>query len=145
MVQAGPLRTMLFERVGDILILVHGTEAPSDGEWQSYVSAVHLGLHNDPPLTGCLVTTRGGAPNAGQRKVLLDTAAAKPVPTCVCTDSRTARAVVTAVSRVYSARMHALRMNEVERALKLLGLPEALQTAALKAVTRLQNELSVRV
>ena len=61
---------MLFERVGDILILVHGTEAPSDGEWQSYVSAVHLGLHNDPPLTGCLVTTRGGAPNAGQRKVL---------------------------------------------------------------------------
>jgi hypothetical protein len=136
---------MLFERVGDILILVHGAEAPSDAEWQSYVSAAHLGLHNDPPLTGFLVTTPGGAPSSGQRKVMLDTASAKPIPTCVCTDSRLVRGVVTAVSRVYPARMHALRLQDVERALKLLGVPEALQAEAVKAVTRLQNELSVRV
>jgi hypothetical protein len=133
---------MLFERVGDILILVHGAEAPSDAEWQSYVSAAHLGLHNDPPLTGYLVTTEGGTPNAGQRKVWLDTAAGKPVPSCICTDSRLARGLVTAVSRVYPARMHALRLHEVERALKLLGVPGALQAEALKTVARLQSELS---
>jgi hypothetical protein len=136
---------MLFERVGDIFVVVHLTEDPTDAEWEHYASAVHEALHGTPPLTGVLVTTRGAAPNAGQRRSLVEAVGKKPVSTCVCSDSRVVRGVITALHWLYASPTHALPYDDVERGLKMLNVPLALYPAAKQLVARLQSELSGHV
>lgn len=56
------MTTMLFERAGDVL--VHGDQAPSEAEWNAYVELASSSQRSDKPVSGLLVTTFGGAPNA---------------------------------------------------------------------------------
>ena len=133
---------MLFERAGDVIVLVHGAQNPSDAEWDVYCDFVRSTQHGGgKPVSSLLVTTLGGSPNAMQRKGILAAAGHKVTPTSVCTDSTVARGVITAISWLSSAPMYALPLRAIEAALNKLGVPEQ-QHAEIKAVLeRLQSQL----
>jgi hypothetical protein len=132
---------MLFERVGDVLVLVHGAQNPRDSEWNAYVEYARAAVHGGQPLTALLVTTLGGSPNASQRKAILAAGGDKLVPTCVCTDSRVARGVITAIRWVASVPMHALPLTDIEMALQLLDVPAQQHAAVRSVLQRLQSQL----
>jgi hypothetical protein len=134
--------TMLFERVEDVLVLVHGLEEPTDSEWDPYVRFAEAGQRSAKPLIGLLVSTLGGAPNAGQRKAIVAVSHIRPIPTCVCTDSMIARGVVTAIRWLTDAPMYGLRLDEVGEALQIMKVPPH-QHANIQAVlARMQRQLS---
>lgn len=135
------MTTMLFERVGDLLVLVHGVQNPSETEWNAYVEYARAAVHSAQPLTALLVTTLGGSPNASQRKAILTAGGAKLVPTCVCTDSMVARGVITAISWLSSVSMHALPLHDIESALRVLEVPVQHHPAVKAVVQRLQSQL----
>jgi hypothetical protein len=110
-------------------------------EWNAYVEYAHAAVHSAQPLTGLLVTTLGGSPNASQRKAILTAGGAKLVPTCVCTDSLIARGVITAISWLSSVSMDALPLNDLDTALRVLEVPGQHHPAVKAAVQRLQSQL----
>ena len=135
------MTTMLFERVGAVVVLVHGREDPSDPEWDAYVAFATAALHGGAAPSGLLVTSLGGSPNAGQRKAIVAVADKQPVTTCVCTDSLIARGVVTAIRWLRAEPMHALPLHDLKGALRLLRVPTDKQDAVIAVVQRLQAEL----
>lgn len=136
------MTTMLFERVGDVLVLVHGDQDPSDVEWNSYVELANNSQRGESPVGGLLVTTFGGAPNAVQRKAIVEVGAIRRVVTCVCTNSVIARGVITAIRWLLDAPMHGLRLDQVDEALLLLGVPAQEHPVVKAVVSRLQSQLS---
>jgi hypothetical protein len=132
---------MLFERVGDLLVLVHGAQNPSHTEWHAYVEYAHAAVRGGKPLTALLVTTLGGSPNAAQRRAILTAGGERLVPTCVCTDSKVARGVITALRWLASVPMHALPLNDIEAALHLLEVPAEQHVAVKSVLGRLQSQL----
>jgi hypothetical protein len=135
------MTTMLFERVRNVLVLVHGAENPSEDEWNSYVRFVHDAQLSATPMTGLFVTTHGGAPNAVQRKSITEAAGPGDPVICVCTDSVIARGVLTAIGWIYHAPMHAFRLDEVDRALEALKVDLDRRSEVIATRTRLQLQL----
>lgn len=135
------MTTMLFGRVRDLLLLVHGADNPTDEDWVPYVDFVRAAQSSATPVTALLVTTHGGAPNAGQRKAILDAAGARTAITCVCTNSLLARGVLTAISWLHKDPMYALRLEEIDRALELLRVPREQWPDAKSALAALEQRL----
>jgi hypothetical protein len=136
------MTTMLFERVGAVLVLVHGAKDPSDHEWNAYVRAADEMQHSGAPITGLLVTSFGGAPNAGQRKAIVAVADLSAVVTCVCTNSVVARGVITAIRWLSDTPMHGLLLDDLDNALQIMGVPHSQCAEVKAAVQRLQSQLS---
>jgi hypothetical protein len=132
-------KTMQVDRVGGLLIVAHGRENPSDEEWNEHMAASDSARHK---FHGVLVTSLGGGPNAGQRKTLLDIAGSHSYLTCLCTDSIVARGVVTAFNWLGAANMHALRYDQIDRALELLDVPVVERDEVKQAVARLHAKLA---
>lgn len=110
--------TMAARAVGDCIVFVHGSDPPSDAEWDR---AMTLYGSLVPRNATVFVWTEGAAPNAAQRaKLAKVTGTAKP-PIAVVTTSPIARAAGTAISWFNSA----LRMfspSDVTGALDHLGI-----------------------
>jgi hypothetical protein len=139
---AASMTTMLYQRVRDLAIVTHSAEDPSAAEWSAYTRYLHVAQRSDRPLTGILVTTLGGSPNAKQRAAVLEAITPHPVVTCVCTNSVLARGVLTAMSWLGKHPMHAFRLLEIDRALSILGAPPDLQGEAMGVLARLQAQLT---
>lgn len=133
------LKTMQVDRVGDLLIVAHGRENPSDDEWNEHMAATDT-VRNK--FRGVLVTSLGGGPNAGQRKTLLDLAGSQTYLTCICTDSIVARGVITAFNWLSPAPMHALPYAQIDRALEILEVPVVERGDVKQAVARLHGKLA---
>ena len=136
------MRTMLYERVGDVLVLAHGVEEPADDEWDPYVRFAEACQRSERPVIGLLVTTLGGAPNARQRKAIVAVSRIRRIPTCVCTSSLLARGVVTAIRWLADAPMFALRLDEIDEALRIIKVPLDQHASIQAALTRMQRLLS---
>lgn len=136
------MTTLLFERMHNLLILVHGPDNPSDVDWNSYASFVRKTQAGSAPLKALLVWTEGGAPNAMQRKAVLEATAAHETVTCVCTNSVVVRGVITALGWVSKARFHAFDFDGVDRALDTLEVPVAERAEAKRVLSRLRAQLS---
>ncbi|MET0388009.1 MAG: hypothetical protein ABW321_18700 [Polyangiales bacterium] len=135
------MKTLLFERVHDLAVVVHSAENPSDEEWAQYARFLHEIQSSASPVKGLLVTTLGGAPNAIQRKAVLDAVGANQAATSVCTDSLIARGVLTALRWLHREPMHAFRLDEVTRAIEALPVSRERLGDACAVVVRLQTQL----
>lgn len=135
------MRTMLVERVVGLIVVAHDQTNPSDADWDEYVKLVTACLGDRSYFLGVLVTSLGGAPNAGQRKVLQDVADSQPYRTCICTDSVVARGVVIAINWLFSTPMHALPYNDIDRALELLAVPLGERSVVKATVARMHAAL----
>ena len=135
------MRTMVIERVAGLIVAVHDEHNPFDGEWDEYVALVRESLKERSYFQGVLVTSLGGAPNAGQRKALQAIADSQVYRTCICTDSVVARGVIIAINWLFSTPMRAVAYRDLDRALEYLDVPPGERSVAKAAVLRLQNAL----
>jgi serine/threonine protein kinase len=138
-------KTMAYEIDGELAILVHSEQPPSDAEWGRYVVAIESGLrHAASPR--CLVITDGDVvPTPTQRAVLnkLVERHNRPVPVAVMTHSRTARSIVTIMSWFNSA-IRAFNMEELTEALEYLGLDADQRSNVLLRIMRMRIEVSTQ-
>jgi len=113
-----PLRgsTMQFGRVGSIYVCVHPSTPPSSGEWDTWLEDVEREV---PTLSGALVYTEGGGPDARQRK---ETAAmwnrqARSLPIAVVTKSPVVRGMLTALNFFLSRPLRGYAPEQLDEAL----------------------------
>ena len=84
-----------------------------------------------------LVVTDGGGPNAAQRKVIVEAYGPAPVPVAICSSSRAARAIVTAISWFYPQPMRSFERSDIPRALQFLGIQGELARTIQEALPTL--------
>lgn len=92
---AGAFRSLAMRAVGNYVVFVHGTLAPSQAEWN-----LVLDLYRNHPNLGAartLVYTEGAAPSAAQRAELAAALGKVKMPCAVMTSSTISRAAGTAL------------------------------------------------
>jgi len=154
-------RTLAFASTDGLMVLVHGTEAPSDAEWGRYLDAwlVYFEGRGDSRL---LIVTQGAAPSSGQRQRMVERIRGlrkRPMRGALLTDSAFARMVVNALAAtedswlggVYRAIKpgsadsqfyRAFGRQEVRRALTWLELPPSREADVRRTIATLEAELA---
>jgi hypothetical protein len=134
------MQTMVCERVGPVIVLVHGVDAPATTEWDKYLALVE---QSSDVARQVLVYSKKGAPNAAQRAEVQKRYNAYPKgapPVAVVTSDTIARGVVKAISWLYGGdKIQAFALAELEQALAWLKLDNrhaAEVRAALPALKR---------
>lgn len=141
--------TLLFERVGLLALLVHDERDPSAADWSQWVQfyATATREHNVRDL---LVLSRGGGPNSRQRTEVVNALVgclgpgAMRLRTAVCTDSRLARGITTAIGWLYPMRhLRSFGHDQEQRnlALDFLQVAPGLRPAVLSTAERMEHEL----
>lgn len=133
---------MSWKRVGRFVVTVHSAQEPFDDEWNRYV----LGAHEFQPLEAqrILVVSGGGAPNAAQRRQLVEALAGAQTPTAILTTSWIMRGAATAF-RWFNPSLRVLGPSALAQAMDHLQLTGTERTTALRLIQELQRELGVRV
>jgi hypothetical protein len=132
--------TLAYELAGNLCILVHGEQAPSNADWSGYLAFLREATVASPRF---LVVTDDVAPTPTQRAGLneLVIARGKPVPTAVMTHSAVARAAVTVLGWFNSA-IRAFAPNELSAALSYLDIEPARRAEVLERIVRMRIEMS---
>jgi hypothetical protein len=127
--------TLRFTRIEDVMCLVHDDRNPAVEDWRLYVEALTAGVV-DQGVARLLVVSRGGGPNAAQRKALVDSLGshATKFATAVCSSSPIARGITTALGWLTPARITGFAYDDRRRALDFLAVPAARQAGVLIAV-----------
>jgi predicted Fe-S protein YdhL (DUF1289 family) len=131
-------KTLSFERVGAIYLLVHDEVAPNDEDWRAHVAFLRQAM---PELKAVLVFGDGAGPNASQRKLLQSIPGVNRCPTAVITISVVARGIVTAISW-FGATIRAFAPAALAEAFAWLGLSEAERLAVLRRIAELKAQLA---
>lgn len=138
------MRTLGYHRIGNLVILVHGDTPPAADEWDTYIA--FLG-QQPAPKTRILVYSRGGSPDAVQRKKIVQVGQAHYggiLPTAVMTDSPLARGAVTAITwLVTKNKMAAFPLTKLEEALAFLEIPSTMLAEVRATISRLESEMNV--
>ena len=135
-------RTMIYEVIGDLCILVHGEAPPSNDEWNEYLAG---GRERLPTMKSprCIVVTDGVAPTPTQRAALNAVLAefGKPVPTAVITRSVVARSVVT-VMGLFNSAIRSFAPTELSAAMLYLGIEPVRRPDLVERIVRMRIALS---
>jgi hypothetical protein len=117
------MQTMVCQRVGSVIVLVHGPESPTQAEWDKYLELVE---QSSGLATQVLVYSKKGAPGPKQRADVQRLYNGYPKgapPVAVVTGDTIARGVVKAISWIYGGdKIRAFAPEEVELALEWLKL-----------------------
>ncbi|MCH9686671.1 MAG: hypothetical protein K0V04_34885 [Deltaproteobacteria bacterium] len=109
-------KSILFERHGKLILLVHGRIAPTKEEWAQYVTFLQEAAEQD--VNGLLVLTDGVGPDSTQRRMV----SSIELRTAVVTHSRIARGIVTALSWM-GANIQAFALTQIDDSLGFLNVP----------------------
>ena len=131
-------RTMAFRYSDGLLLVAHSAQSPSEADWAEYLRYCEHEMPRSCRRT--LVLTRGGGPDAAQRKRVqtlierISQGQTEPLRVAVVTDSTLVRGIVTALNW----------FNPHTRAFASAALPEALRYLSVPAgetAERLGREL----
>jgi len=122
-----------WHRVGDILLLVHGSRTATDAEWSEWIDSPEA-----QDVRGVIVRAHSGRPTPLQREQIQDRFGR--VHSAILTDSVVARGVVTALSW-FGVPARAFLPDDVEAAMSFAGL----ELGEVAQVRRLLAEMSARV
>jgi hypothetical protein len=131
-------KNMVFAWVGNVLIAVHGTDAPSEEEWRPYCAS--LKASRDLARVRTLAVTHSGAPTAAQRREMNDLLGGRPGLGAVLSTSAMVRGVVTAFSW-FNPQIKAFSPAEQNEAFKHLKLTPPEITEVTRTISRLEAEL----
>jgi hypothetical protein len=141
---AGPIvhSTLGYAAVGDDIVYVAAPVAPAAHDWASYLAYLRAtGLPN--ARTVALVIDPGPGPTAAQRRELLAAMGEFDPKSAVLLSSIFARGVITALSW-FKRGFHAFGPNDLELALRFLGIDGARADVVRRCVAEIQRELSRR-
>jgi hypothetical protein len=129
-------KNMVFAWAGDVLIAVHGTQAPTDEEWSNYLKTIRK-VENLQEVRS-LAFTDGGAPNSLQRKEINDLLKGRPGLGAVVSASTLVRSVVTAMTW-FNPLMKAFPPERVDEAYAHLKLKPAEIDAVRREIANLRK------
>jgi hypothetical protein len=92
-------RTLVFQRIGSMVVLRENNETPMDAEWDAFLDLLKQNREQFAKFK-VLVVTDGGGPSAPQRKRLENTLSGRPVRVAVVTDSAKSRFIASAISLI---------------------------------------------
>jgi hypothetical protein len=133
------MKNMVYTFVGNLVVMVHNKNAPSDEELGKYLQ--ELGKR-DPIKTPILVLTDGGGLSAKQRKELTSVLDGREQMCAVISELGMVRGVVTALSW-FNGRIKSFSTKEIEAAFAYLKVPRQDYLAVWKAIDSLRVELGV--
>jgi hypothetical protein len=128
---------MAIARSDRVYTLVYGADPPTDEEWSQCLAMFRERTGQD---TRCIVQTRGGGPDAKQRKVLADTMRNEDTRVAVMTDSIVARGILTALAWLGLPQC-GFALNDLHAAANYLGLSSEELQHAEQELERLRFEL----
>jgi hypothetical protein len=134
------MKTMAFNVVGGILVVVHGNETPADSEWQQYVTFIDK--QGSTLLPQLVDGTSSGGPSAKQRRELTAMLNGRKVPVAVLTDSTITLGIVTAVSW-FNDKLKAFSPRDGRAAFTYLGVPQALWPQVEAEQAKMRKELGL--
>jgi hypothetical protein len=129
-------KTFQWKIVQGIHVSAFGVNPPSNEEWNAMINGF---IANQSQITGVLVYTAGGAPNALQRKRSRDIS--NMPKTALLTDSALARAAMTALN-LFIKSFKAFAPNDLNGAFEYLAVPPDSQDAIKQTLSALQQELT---
>jgi hypothetical protein len=138
-------RNFAYGRVDRFVVVVHGTEPPTDEVWREYIEGTFQGAAARDVVRH-LVVTEGASPTSAQRKILQEKIAefldADPmsVRAAIITPSTFARGIVTAISWIVDAPK-AFAPEKLEDAMQYLGIPLNHVAEIRDMVNELRTEL----
>lgn len=135
------MRTIAWQAVDDLFILVHGAADPVDAEWDQCVQAARQTALTHGRLRS-LVVTPGPGPNMVQRQRLNAVTDGAPIPAAVVTDSLVGRAIVTLVG-LRNTAIRAFDPTRLDDALTYLEEPSAKQPRVREAVQALRKQVGL--
>lgn len=123
------------------LLMLHGSAAPPNREWQDYISFLR---NKEVTRMGLLVFTAGGAPDAAQRRALNDVLAGRHFARAIVHDSAVVRGVIAAVGW-FAPGVQPFRPNEWRLAARH-ALFEPAELMALRArLSTLHGQLAAPI
>ncbi len=131
-------KSLLFERVGKTLVLVHNQHPVDDAEWDAYLEEVRRG-----GITGIVVWAPGAAPNASQRtraRTAIESLGGL-VPSALFTESALVRGVVRVFSIFWGDQLKMFAPEDVDGAFKHAHVEPAQRDVVLGAISRLKAQL----
>ncbi len=135
------LPTIRYATVGHVLVLVHGTTAPTAHEWLEYCAT--LKEAGTRPDTTLLVITGDAGPTPKQREEL-QRSAPPDIRVAVVTGSPLARGIVTLLGW-FNATIRAFTPAELTAAVTYLGVTESETPLVLERVAAMRAELSMEI
>lgn len=128
-----------YERVGQIVTVVHTVDEPTDHEWNTFLG--FLG-QSERTCQSIFVYSVGGGPNTKQRKGLAALTAARVLPIAVVTPSRVTRAIGVAVSW-FNPHIQVFSPGSVQNALAHLELSQRESADVVYSARQLSRRLGV--
>ena len=120
------MKTMAFRYTDGLLLVAHGAQAPSESDWSGYLR--YCEHHMPRTCRRTLVRTRGGGPDAAQRKraqqliTTISQGIVEPLRVAVVTDSTLVRGIVTALNW-FNPHTRAFAPDALSQALDYLSVP----------------------
>jgi hypothetical protein len=112
-------KCIAFAIIDRMVLVVHGSESPSDKEWARYLEV--LKQHGFDGTTQLLYSD-GGGPSPTQRRDLHDLLDGRTMPVAVLSDSAQVHGMVTAMSW-FNPQIRAFPPAALREALAYLGIP----------------------
>jgi hypothetical protein len=112
--------TMTMSSDERVMVCVHDEHAPTDAEWDRWIELLRQRVGRDARV---FVETRGGGPNAKQRKLLADAAKDLDLRSAVLSDSIVVRGILTAIAWL-GVPLRAFSPGEYRPAAEYLGLTQ---------------------
>jgi hypothetical protein len=135
-------KSMVFRETGKLLVLVHGTRPPAKDEWDAFLDLCRKKLGEG--ITGVLVVTAGGAPDAKQRKEVHDLLHGRTLAIAVVSDAALVRGVVSAFGW-FNPAIHGFAFNKgagLNDALRYLHVEGFVAAGVLLEVKAMQREVA---
>jgi hypothetical protein len=131
--------TLKFGLSGSTLVIVHGSGAPTDSEWDAWMERM---AHAD--YDNILISSLGGGPTAAQRRRTNKFWRGKRVPRfSLLTTSRFVVGIVAAFNWFLNDQLRPFSPGHASQALDYIRVPEEEREALLAFVRALHRELDV--
>ncbi|WP_437528973.1 hypothetical protein WME79_46850 [Sorangium sp. So ce726] len=142
------MKTMAFGAVGEIFVLLQGSMAPSDEDWNLYLDAI-VAHFEGRTRTRTLIVTDGSAPSPAQWQRMMNHPCSSlfrmPSKICLVTGSTFVRGVVdgmdTPALNPFSGKYQVFTRGQIMDALRALDASPVEQRAAVELVDQLQQTL----
>lgn len=131
-------RTMAWRMEGRLNVAFHGPRAPTNLEWQRYVTEAASPVARDDVRV--LVLSRGGSPDGHQRQILMTALRGRPKPMALLTDKLVARTVVAAMS-IFNPSMKAFPTTGLKEASDFLKLTAEERERVAQLLLELEREV----
>jgi hypothetical protein len=131
-------RTMAWRTEGRLCAVVHGTNSPTNLEWQRFLVDAASSVPRED--TRVVVLSRGGSPDGHQRQAMATALGNRQRPVAMLTDKVMVRTAIAAM-RLFNPAMKAFPSAGLKDAGEFLGLTVTERERVARLLVELEKEL----